>query len=359
MIGFQVNGIVDTYGLKKEECIEYIEKEFGKTGNVINSICHTVSVIKPVLKSDCEVIFDYRTNKICLVDCAINRIVVAEIDISKAQIGSNINFEDLIVGIYEDTWKEDLTVEFKCKNTKSFNDCIVGLELMTKISKEIQQDKTKEIELNQLLQKEKEIREEEERIKRFNEWFFKKYRCKKCGKSDEWNTNVCLVKDNEEFSWGGECRNCKTPHYEKGNMQSYTFPVPIYERIPTFKEKFLKEYHCPKCSRINMWYDVDFNVDDNGNYNFSASCKVCDRFVYEYGNFLVDQIPQSKDEVIVSTKKAPWEIQYLDHPCPYCGKYKVRYAKWDDKSWSAAFWGFFSHKVHSNYKCDNCKEMWE
>lgn len=55
---------------------------------------------------------------------------------------------------------------------------------------------------------------------------------------------------------------------------------------------------------------------------------------------------------------APWDTVYYNYPCPYCGKYKVRSAKWDDKAFSAAFWGVYSYKLHCRFKCDNCKEMW-
>jgi hypothetical protein len=55
---------------------------------------------------------------------------------------------------------------------------------------------------------------------------------------------------------------------------------------------------------------------------------------------------------------APWDTTYLSYACPYCGKKKVRYAKWEDKMLSTAFWGFYSYKLHCSYKCDNCKQMW-
>ena len=54
----------------------------------------------------------------------------------------------------------------------------------------------------------------------------------------------------------------------------------------------------------------------------------------------------------------PWAVRYMTSPCPYCGHYKVRYAKWDDKSLSVAFWGIASSKIDTNYKCDHCKHMW-
>ncbi len=69
-------------------------------------------------------------------------------------------------------------------------------------------------------------------------------------------------------------------------------------------------------------------------------------------------IPQIRI-VEVPAENAPWDTEYYDFPCPYCGIYKVRPAKWADKEYSAAFWGVWSHKLHARYKCDKCKKMWE
>lgn len=55
----------------------------------------------------------------------------------------------------------------------------------------------------------------------------------------------------------------------------------------------------------------------------------------------------------------PWAVRYSTSPCPHCGHYKVRYAKWEDKSLSVAFWGVASSKLGTNYKCEHCKRMWE
>ena len=54
----------------------------------------------------------------------------------------------------------------------------------------------------------------------------------------------------------------------------------------------------------------------------------------------------------------PWAVRYSTSPCPYCGHYKVRYAKWEDKSMSVAFWGIASSKLGTNYKCEHCNKMW-
>ena len=128
------------------------------------------------------------------------------------------------------------------------------------------------------------------------------------------------------------------------------------EKRSNFKTKFLREYRCPGCGRNNMWYDMDLDVYSDDNFEFSASCKICDRFVYEHGDINTYTIQYKPDTPI---EKAPWETRYFKHPCPYCGSYKVRYTKWDDKALSTAFWGAFSYKLHCNYKCDNCKKMWQ
>lgn len=60
-----------------------------------------------------------------------------------------------------------------------------------------------------------------------------------------------------------------------------------------------------------------------------------------------------------NNSSAPWDTRYYDYPCPWCGKYKVRPAKWEDKRLSISFWGWGSHKTGARFKCDACKEMWE
>lgn len=65
-----------------------------------------------------------------------------------------------------------------------------------------------------------------------------------------------------------------------------------------------------------------------------------------------------KKESFRDDSPAPWDTVYYKHACPYCGKYTVRPAKWDDKQFSVAFWGIYSYKLHCKYKCDSCKSMW-
>lgn len=72
------------------------------------------------------------------------------------------------------------------------------------------------------------------------------------------------------------------------------------------------------------------------------------------------QIEIERQNAIASQqKKEPWAIRYMIFPCPYCGHYKVRYAKWEDKQFSVAFWGVASDKLGKNYKCEHCQRMWE
>ncbi len=71
-------------------------------------------------------------------------------------------------------------------------------------------------------------------------------------------------------------------------------------------------------------------------------------------------IERERQEAIQSQEAdAPWTVRYSTSPCPHCGHYKVRYAKWEDKSISVAFWGVASSKLGTNYKCEHCKRMWE
>lgn len=66
-----------------------------------------------------------------------------------------------------------------------------------------------------------------------------------------------------------------------------------------------------------------------------------------------------KEAVASKNSTTPWAVRYSTTPCPYCGHYKVRYAKWEDKRMSVAFWGAASSKIGTNYKCEHCGQMWE
>ncbi|MBQ6885624.1 MAG: hypothetical protein IJN56_07835 [Clostridia bacterium] len=73
-----------------------------------------------------------------------------------------------------------------------------------------------------------------------------------------------------------------------------------------------------------------------------------------------EHIERERQIAIASQQNdSPWAIKYCTYPCPHCGHYKVRYAKWEDKRASVAFWGIHSSKLGTNYKCECCGEMWE
>lgn len=72
-----------------------------------------------------------------------------------------------------------------------------------------------------------------------------------------------------------------------------------------------------------------------------------------------EEIEREYQQAVASQKSpTPWTVRYETHPCPYCGHYKVRYAKWDDKKISVAFWGAASSTIDMHYKCDSCNKMW-
>lgn len=74
----------------------------------------------------------------------------------------------------------------------------------------------------------------------------------------------------------------------------------------------------------------------------------------------IDVLNKEYEDAAESQKlSAPWATRYSTSPCPYCGHYKVRYAKWEDKRASVAFWGAASSKIGTNYKCEYCGRMWE
>ena len=73
-----------------------------------------------------------------------------------------------------------------------------------------------------------------------------------------------------------------------------------------------------------------------------------------------ERIEQERQRAILSQQNtSPWAVKYSTYPCPHCGHYKVRCAKWEDKKLSVAFWGIASTKLAANYKCEHCGEMWE
>ena len=126
----------------------------------------------------------------------------------------------------------------------------------------------------------------------------------------------------------------------------------------------LKEYINSNCENIEIIKDNSLLDAQN------ASNMICDKEEFDdtaikkimHENAVKKELEEQEFEAKLNNRhdaSAPWDTQYFDYPCPYCGKYKVRYAKWEDKQMSTAFWGAFSRKLHCNYKCDSCREMWE
>ena len=71
------------------------------------------------------------------------------------------------------------------------------------------------------------------------------------------------------------------------------------------------------------------------------------------------QIEIERLQAIYSQQEGePWRTKYATYPCPHCGHYKVRYAKWEDKRLSVSFWGSASTAIGKQYKCEHCGKMW-
>ena len=92
-----------------------------------------------------------------------------------------------------------------------------------------------------------------------------------------------------------------------------------------------------------------------GKEEWTQICKMNDEYNKE------ENVIERERVAAIASQNAtePWAVRYCTSPCPYCGHYKVRYAKWEDKSLSVAFWGIASSKLGTNYKCEHCKQMWE
>lgn len=73
----------------------------------------------------------------------------------------------------------------------------------------------------------------------------------------------------------------------------------------------------------------------------------------------LEQINREYEQAVESQQPGePWKVRYATDPCPYCGHYKVRCAKWEEKQFSVAFWGIASSKIGKQFKCEHCGEMW-
>lgn len=125
------------------------------------------------------------------------------------------------------------------------------------------------------------------------------------------------------------------------------------------EKEFFDNYPCPYCNARRCFNNIGWEYKAFGSVSVYGRCGKCNAFFIESGS--LEEIKRiaysgSKDTNYHLTAGA---VRYLDNPCPYCGAYQVKYAKWSDKRMSVAFWGFFSSKLHRNYKCENCGKMWE
>lgn len=90
--------------------------------------------------------------------------------------------------------------------------------------------------------------------------------------------------------------------------------------------------------------------------NASYDAKVSDP---NYRQRIRSEIEREYDEAVASQNATePWAIRYSTESCPYCGHFKVRNAKWEDKQMSVAFWGVASSAIGKQYKCEHCNMMW-
>ena len=126
------------------------------------------------------------------------------------------------------------------------------------------------------------------------------------------------------------------------------------------KEEFFNNYPCEYCNARRTFVDTTWDYRAFGSISVSGRCKKCNNYFVECGEPKeIKRIAYKGSEPNPYLKPAAGATRYMDNPCPYCGSYEVRHTKWSDKQMSAAFWGFFSYKLHTNYKCDNCGKMWE
>ena len=114
-------------------------------------------------------------------------------------------------------------------------------------------------------------------------------------------------------------------------------------------------YYC--CHFFTKWCEYSSAIKNPEKYQKQQKLQ------QEYQNKKIQEelteIQKEKEFAEASQRASePWAIKYSTHPCPYCGHYKVRYAKWEDKSVSIAFWGIASSKIGKDYKCEHCKKMW-
>ena len=178
--------------------------------------------------------------------------------------------------------------------------------------------------------------------------------CPKCAK--HYSLDNCKLDGIDECEWCGT---------------KIVFDNITSKELSEVYAQYLKSYRSKYDDSDGLESITRFMIEYHPNNNFDiVSCKNRIRFeedfdaseeAYEKRRLAIRQRLEAEkrkrtDQMV---NKAPWDTQYYNHPCPYCGAYKVRAAKWDDKGFSVAFWGAFSYKLHCHYKCDNCKKMWE
>lgn len=118
------------------------------------------------------------------------------------------------------------------------------------------------------------------------------------------------------------------------------FLVPQYRRYILAKTNY-KKYEQEEAERLKRKYEYSLRAQEDERKR-------------------KEQIENERQMAILSQQNtSPWAVKYSTHPCPHCGHYKVRCAKWEDKKASVAFWGIHSSKLAANYKCEQCGEMWE
>ncbi len=126
------------------------------------------------------------------------------------------------------------------------------------------------------------------------------------------------------------------------------------------KEEFFNHYPCEYCNARQAWDSMDWKYMSYGSIAVSGKCRMCNNLFVECDEPKnIKKIAYKGSEPNPCYRVPAGATRYLDNPCPYCGAYQVRNTKWRDKQMSAAFWGFFSTKLHSNYKCEKCGKMWE
>lgn len=126
------------------------------------------------------------------------------------------------------------------------------------------------------------------------------------------------------------------------------------------KEEFFENYPCQWCNARQTFIEQSWDYTSFGCISVSGRCRKCNGFFTECKEpEIIKKIAYNGSPRNPYYKPTAGATRYLDNSCPYCGSYQVRYAKWEDKQMSAAFWGFFSQKLHAHYKCEKCGKMWE